>query len=142
MRKVIQKPVRTHNPQVSEYHFTAIYPYTFQAFFEPALSYPFLPSFLYHQSSLIKNRKNAHELTIGPGFFLCATEKNSLAPKLKKMETQDKNSNSRQNIYFPAFWGAIRKENYQKICIILPQMYWNLSVSGRKIANFLKKSII
>ena len=38
------------------------------------------------------------------GFFFCAPEKNSRVPKLKKRKTQEKNSNSRKNIYFPAFF--------------------------------------
>ena len=45
------------------------------------------------------------------GFFLCAPKKNSRAPKLKKLETQEKNSNSRKNNSFPAFFQG-RKNKY------------------------------
>ena len=49
-------------------------------------------------------------IAIGQAFFVRTQKKNSRAPKLKKMETQEKNSNSRINIHFPAFFRAKRKK--------------------------------
>ena len=43
-------------------------------------------------------------------FFLCAPEKNSRVPKLKKMETQEENSNSRNFFHFLAFLGQKEKK--------------------------------
>ena len=76
------------------------------------------------------------------GFFLCAPEKNSREPKLKKMETQEKKLKLKTKYLFPGILGGKKKGNSQKFFIILPQMNWKLSGSGRKIANFLKKSTI